>query len=314
MQQQLIHVRKTLRSTAYEKINNKQYYPNGCGFIRGLFYLLPSMNYRRLRFNGDIRPWVSEIIRSDKHLLLSQHEPSACKVAPLPKEAESSLQIGLYTSATTGPPKCIWNSYNRLIKNAQITAREFEISEGDSLLMMAKPWHVAGLSWTLMAENLNLDYTFISTKRGEDKQWVKAIKNIQPDYLLTVPAVLRSLFGYEDWFVPNIVYGGTPIRDEDYKSLSNYADTLYQGYGQTEAGGLISCQRLSTAASIPEGASRCYGDPPKEFKIRCEGTPDNPQPIWFKSPTATQRGFYDTGDEGFISDGGQLYLQGRRPK
>lgn len=264
------------------------------------------MSYKKLRFKGDTKRWFSEIMNAEEHLLLNGSEHGK---QFLPDSADHRL-IGLFTSATTGHAKCICNSFEKLLLNALISAREFEISSGDRLLMMAKPWHVAGLSWGLMGETLDLDYTFIPTKRWEANRWYKAIQEIEPDYLLTVPAVLRSLFNFGDWFVPNIVFGGTPIAYEDYEPLSRHTQTMYQGYGQTEAGGLISCHKIESSESIDPQMQYRYGAPPKEFEVRCDGSAEEPKTILLKSPSSIYDDFYDTGDVGFMEKG-RLFLAGR---
>ncbi|MDZ7681881.1 MAG: AMP-binding protein [Fodinibius sp.] len=238
--------------------------------------------------------------------------PPAVEPSDGPSEYEiQERALGLFTSATTGAPKCIWNTYNRLVHNARITGREFDLSQRDRLLMMAKPWHVAGLSWVLMAEQRNLNYSFIHTKKGEIERWYRAIKEYRPTYLLTVPTVLRKLFTYEDWQVPNIVFGGAPITSADYGPLAEHCSTIYQGYGQTEAGGLISCKKLSADAEIPKEMVSNYGSPPDEFELRCRGSKEKPASIWLKSPTAIYGDFYDTGDCGYRADDGSLVLKGR---
>jgi acyl-coenzyme A synthetase/AMP-(fatty) acid ligase len=269
------------------------------------------MDYKRLIFNGDIREWINQILTQRQNLLLCTPDKKNGNAANLPKKHHEKRYLGLYTSASTGDAKCIWNSFENLVQNARLTAHEFEISQRDRLLMMAKPWHVAGLSWALMAEELGSRYKFVPTQRGEDLQWFKAIQEFTPDYLLTVPAVLRSLFDYENWHVPRIVFGGSPIKIEDYSPLFRHTETIYQGYGQTEAGGLISCHRIDQSDERTSQSCYCYGRLPSEFQISCEGSPDNPQPIFLKSPTAIYDDFYDTGDVGFLDENKRLFLTGR---
>ena len=269
------------------------------------------MSYRRLTFRGDTQAFFREAIQTSESVLLLPEDHGTEEDATYdPRWGSDTKHIGLYTSATTGSAKSIWNSFDRLLKNARITARAFEITGDDRLLMLAKPWHVAGLSWALMAEDLGCQYHFMPTRSGESDRWHQAIRQYSPDYLLTVPAVLRALFDYDDWHVPNIVFGGSPVETEDYQPLFDHTDTIYQGYGQTEAGGLISCYKVTSLAEVSEDTCYCYGKPPAAFDIDCAGTPSSPKPIYLKSPTAIYPDYYDTGDSGYISDN-KLYLLGR---
>ena len=54
--------------------------------------------------------------------------------------------VGIFSSGTTSTPKCIWNRVDRLVKNGQYSAEAFEVKVSDTLLLMALPWHVAGLT------------------------------------------------------------------------------------------------------------------------------------------------------------------------
>lgn len=224
----------------------------------------------------------------------------------------SGPYIGLFSSGTTGTPKCIWNSLINLQNNGRITAEAFGITSSHRLLIMAKPWHVAGFTWMLTARDKGCAYEFVTTKKGGEEEWLRTIQEVNPTHLLTVPAVLRSLYSLANWKAPVIVSGGSPVYTHDYNELKNHSDIFYQAYGQTEAGGLISCNSFELNSDITEQICYCYGIPPPEVKVRCKGSPKHPAPIFIKSPTAVQTGFYDTGDLGYLNVKGELFLAGRR--
>jgi len=218
--------------------------------------------------------------------------------------------IGLFSSGTTSKSKCIWNSFENLKKNAAYSAQAFDIETHHLVLMMAMPWHVAGFSWVLMAEELDCDYFFITTQKGDHDLWLKTVQDIKPDYLLTVPAVLRALYD-EDWFACHIAYGGYPIKFEEYSKLSPHCSFMYQGYGQTEAGGLISSYKRSSAIIPFEMENLCQGKAISGVELVCEGSRDTPKPIYIKSETAYKNDFYDSGDVGYKDEEGNIYVIGR---
>lgn len=251
-----------------------------------------------------------EIMQSNYSLLLEP--PAVINSSADTENAFLKRSIGLYTSGSTGKARCIWNSFENLWHNAIISAKAFGITSSDRLLFLAKPWHVAGLSWALMAEATGCLYHFMATMPGEKNQWFREVSRFKPDYLFTVPAVLRSLYDFEEWFVPQVVYGGSPIGQEDYPELLKHTDTVHQGYGQTEAGGLISSKKQKLKEKMGADDHLCYGTPPAEISVRCNGSPEAPAPIFIDSPTSVYGELYDSGDEGYFNSKGELFVVGRR--
>jgi acyl-coenzyme A synthetase/AMP-(fatty) acid ligase len=268
------------------------------------------MSYQITSLKGSGKDVVRRVMQAEDSQLLipEKYEGRELHVDEPP---ENGKYIGLFSSGTSGTPRCIWNRYENLLKNAELTVELFETKPRHFLLMMALPWHVAGLSWALMAEYLNCEYMFITTRKGDHDLWIKTVQDTEPDYLLTVPAVLRALYD-EEWFVNRVVFGGYPIRHSEYALLAPHCKLMYQGYGQTEAGGLISgYKRRSTV--IPEpNENLCHGTPVAGAEINCEGSQEQPDTIYIKSPTAYTSGFYDSGDVGYKDGEGNINITGRK--
>ncbi|MEO1021601.1 MAG: AMP-binding protein [Bacteroidota bacterium] len=223
---------------------------------------------------------------------------------------EHSKQIGLFSSGSTGTPKCIWNSFSNLWKNGERSAIAFQVESHHSLLILASPWHVAGLTWAFMAEAVDCDYLFITTKKGDHTTWLRCIQDFQPDYVFTVPAVLRALY-HEDWFVSNVVWGGASIQQKEYELIAPHCATTFQGYGQTEAGGLIAVHRRKSTLIPEEDEHLCCGLPMNGVEIVCSGTRIHSEPVSIKSHTAYTDKLYSTRDIGYKDGSGKLYLTGR---
>lgn len=218
--------------------------------------------------------------------------------------------VGLFSSGTTGTPKAIWNSYKNLVSNARYTAEAFGVKPDHRLLMMAAPWHVAGLSWAIMAEELGCEYQFITTKKGEDDKWLKGVQDFEPDFLMTVPAVLRSLYG-DDWFVPNVVFGGYSLEEGELEKLKHHCEFTIQGYGQTEAGGLIAAHKRKSTEPANNIDHLCCGYSINGVTLQSEGSSEKPAPIYIQSETAYTNQKYNSGDLGFIDQTGKVYILGR---
>ncbi len=222
-------------------------------------------------------------------------------------QPEDGKYIGLFSSGSTGKPKCIWNKEERLLLNGRLSAKAFEIHSHHFLVMMAAPWHVAGFTWALMAEQLDCEYLFITTKRGDQDVWLKTIQDTTPDYLMTIPSVLRALYG-EKWFATNVVYGGYAIEMDEFEKLSPHCKFTYQGYGQTEAGGLISSFKRQSSSTPFKNENQCCGKAVEGAQLQCVGTWQHPKSIYLESPTSYCESSYDTGDEGYFDKNGNIYL------
>lgn len=268
--------------------------------------------YRELNITDEPKSLVREVMESKDSCLI---------VPPYYRDKDPEINdiggetkyIGLFSSGTTGRPKCIWNTYSNLLKNAQNTLSAFEIERGQKLLLLASPWHVAGLSWALMAEYFENDYNFIATKKGDAMKWFDVIQQFKPDVLLTVPAVLRKLQDFE-WNVPKIIYGGTPLEPKELKPISERCTDLFQGYGQTEAGGLISSHKFRDIPDRVKSEHRCCGQPINGVEVSCNGAIKAPEPILVRSNTAYKQEFYKTGDLGYKDKHGNLYISKRIEK
>lgn len=252
---------------------------------------------------------VRQVLNSKESQLLipPQYSKGEIQISEFTSEKKS---VGLFSSGTTAHPKCIWNSYENLRLNALQSARAFEISGENKLLILAKPWHVAGLSWALMAEELECEYEFITTKKGEGEKWLEAIQSLKPDFLLTVPPVFRAI-NDQDWFVQNIITGGIPLKKDDFSCLRDHCEIIIQGYGQTEAGGLISAYKHQVNKKTEVGLYQNCGKPIDGVHLQTKGSISEPAEIYIKSETAYVDGFYNSKDLGFIKNG-NVYLSGRR--
>ncbi len=269
------------------------------------------MNYKKNDLSKAPKEIFESVINNCESQLLIPPDYQNQEMTIENPESEKKM-IGLFSSGTTAKRKCIWNSFENLKLNALRSATAFNMSSDDRLLIIAKPWHVAGLSWAIMAEELGCDYHFVTSKKGESKLWLKAVREYKPDYLLTVPPVFRSIYD-EKWEVENIVTGGIPLKFEDFESLKNHCQKVHQGYGQTEAGGLISVHSFKSDKEPDFSEHLNCGKPIKGVEIKTEGTPDDPDLIFLKSDTAYTSKQYNSGDIGFFKND-EIHLVGRSRK
>jgi O-succinylbenzoic acid--CoA ligase len=270
--------------------------------------------FRVLDNSADARELVQEVFHADTNALLIPPRFEELKLS-IGNPKDQQVNIGLFSSGSTGKPKCIWNSRQNLLLNAELSREKFEIGSTDRLLIIASPWHVAGLTWALMAELAGVEYQMVIPRTKDSNKWASILREFEPTRLFTVPTVLRYLVQDDDWCCHNITYGGAPIEPEMYSQLQSHTSYLTQAYGQTEAGGLIAAYERSMEQNPYEYESICCGTPPRGEMVQCDSHSfDQPAPIKILSQTSINREWYDTGDMGYINDAGDLHITGRKEK
>ena len=113
-------------------------------------------------------------------------------VSPNTKPSDKSY-VGIFSSGSTGQAKCIWNRLEHLKLNAMRSAKAFEVQSEHFLVFMALPWHVAGLTWAFMAEELKAEYLFVTTRKGQQALWLQTLQEFRPDYLFTFPHRAKAI-------------------------------------------------------------------------------------------------------------------------
>jgi acyl-coenzyme A synthetase/AMP-(fatty) acid ligase len=273
-----------------------------------------NQQYDLLTGDQDLQYLVDQVMHAKDHKLLipPRFEELDLRVD---QPADDGVRIGLFSSGSTGKPKCIWNRRQNLLLNGERSREMFSLDPSDRVVILASPWHVAGLTWALMAELAGVDYQMVIPRTRESEQWGERIAEYQPTKLFTVPTVLRYLVQQNNWHCPTIAYGGASIEPEMYKQLRPFGTTLVQAYGQTEAGGLIAAHHHDLSEVPYQYESICCGQPPRGVRLECRSSDaEHPAPIKVLSPTAIYEHWYDTGDVGFIDEHGNLNITGRKEK
>jgi acyl-coenzyme A synthetase/AMP-(fatty) acid ligase len=255
---------------------------------------------------------VQSVMQADQNTLLIPPKFQELQLG-IETPVKDEVEIGLFSSGSTGAPKCIWNTRQNLLLNGELSRETFGLTLDDRVLILASPWHVAGLTWALMAELASVDYKMVVPHVQESEKWGELINKYKPTFIFTVPTVLRYLVQQDHWSCDNIAYGGAPIEPEMYAQLRPFTRTLYQAYGQTEAGGLIAAHIHDMAKEPYEWEAICCGKSPEGIILECNSSDfDDPAPIRLLSKTAVFDDWYETGDYGFINSEGNVHITGRK--
>lgn len=267
--------------------------------------------YLRVDISIEGRAQIKQLLNSDISMLFipPRHVNGMLVIPQIPTTGD--VYVGLFTSGSTGTPKCTWISREKLIQNARISVEAFGIQAHHRLLILASPWHSAGLSWALMAEEARASYEINAPYQSDSLMHASHIAFNSFSHLFTTPIALRSLMQTIPWKVDEIVCGGAPFEFTDFALFNNHATFVTLAYGQTEAGGLISSNRMASNAWLEPEQAFCVGKSPESIRIRCKGSIDQPGPVYVHSPSALCEGWLDTGDKGYVDDEMHLYLSKR---
>ncbi len=270
--------------------------------------------YRVIKGDSPESEIVSTVLGSGDHALVLPPRFLSEELDIESPEHYQSVNIGLLSSGSTGHPRCIWNTLGNLKENASITSQVLNVDQTSRVLILAGPWHVAGLSWALMAEQVNAEYIIKAPAVGETESWLRLINDFSPTHLLTVPNILRNLSEHENWYVPEIVFGGDHLNDDSYEIIRKRSDALTHAYGQTEAGGLLASVRFSNEEQLLPSQKICVGTAAPSMYLSCIGSPGAPAEVKAWSPTSVYNGYYQTGDLGYLDDEHRLLITGRSGK
>jgi acyl-CoA synthetase (AMP-forming)/AMP-acid ligase II len=227
----------------------------------------------------------------------------------VPEIPYDGVHIGLFSSGTTGNPRCMWVSREKLIQNARMTAQLLGMSVQHHILILASPWHIAGISWALMAIEQGIQFEIRTPYQANVPEFVAKLAFEGYSHLFTTPYLFRHLAKHPNWTVDEIICGGSAFTIHDAPLFVNHSRFVTSAYGQTEAGGIISAFRSDARRWNNAG---CVGRAAKDIRIRCHGSKDHPGPIYIHSPSAVCEGWLDTGDYGYKDDCENLTITHRK--
>lgn len=195
-----------------------------------------------------------------------------------------------YTSGSTGSPKGVMLNGRSLSNNVEVGMRMLPVDPGQRLVSMLPLAHMFGQICELLYPLSSGTHIFFLTKSPTPSILLKALKDVQPYLVVTVPLVIEKIYKQKldptlskwvirsFWHVPIIgdllkgrvkrglrnafggklryfICGGAAMNPVVEKCLMDIHFPLSIGYGMTECGPLIG------------------GNPPKYFKARTGGVP-----------------------------------------
>jgi len=201
-----------------------------------------------------------------------------------------TLSLINYTSGSTGSPKGVMLNGRSLSNNVEVGMKMLPVEPGQRLVSMLPLAHMFGQVCELLYPLCSGTHIYFLTKSPTPSILLKAMKEVQPYLIVTVPLVIEKIYKKNldptlskwairtFWHMPLIgsilharvksalknafggklryfICGGAAMNPVVEKCLMDIHFPLSIGYGMTECGPLIG------------------GNPPKYFKARSGGVP-----------------------------------------
>lgn len=262
--------------------------------------------------------------------LIEQAEPSSVCV----RGDSGRTALMLYTSGTTGIPRCVMFSHAALERRIESDRRELGLSADDVALCVLPLYHITLMS-SLMV--LRQGGTLVISNSRTAQCIADLIDRYQVTFVGLVPFLLRSLVSFlEDTgrrldTLRLLLYGGEPISAEMLERCESVLSCGFmQGYGMTETSSAITLLRpeqhrdpahLSTVGTPVEGVDLKIVDD-NDVVLPCGQAgeilvrTDMLMSGYFNDPVRTAEvmadGWYRTGDIGVMTEEGYVKLLARK--
>ncbi len=247
--------------------------------------------------------------------------------------------LQLYTSGTTGLPKGVMLSNRNLFSFIGEVPKNWDFTPESVSHVVMPTFHIAGSGWGLVS--LAMGSKMILDREVDPVAILKEVEAHGITHAIYVPAVLSFL-----QIVPNahdhdlttmqlVAYGASPITEEVLRNaMAQFATAKFvQVYGLTETTGAVV--QLDAHDHDPENRPellRSAGKPYPWVELRTVGGdgqdvgPGEIGEVWIKgvqvmvgywnNPTETAKaitedGWFRSGDAGYLTEDGYLYLHDR---
>ncbi len=263
--------------------------------------------------------------RSWDHLVMETGTPVPGSTDP------ESLAVLLYTSGTSGRPRAAMLSHRALAANIAQAAEVVPpmINGRDVVLGVLPLFHVYGLN-AVLGQVLRQHARMVLVDGFDPEGSLDIIEDEAISVLPVAPPVFAywmQVPGLEDRLGPvrSILSGSAPLAPELTKAFTERTGLqIHQGYGLTEASPVVTSTQCSAKPD-----PRSVGSPLPGIEVRLVddhgGTPEDGDPgeIWIRGENLfsgywpdgadgpTAEGWWPTGDVGYLTEVGDLFLVDR---
>lgn len=252
---------------------------------------------------------------------------------------QNDVVLQLYTSGTTGQPKGVQltNAGLFYLRQAEEQAGSWAQWQSSDVSLVAMPvFHIGGTGWGFTG--LYNGATNVIMKQAEPVELMQLVETYKVKKLFAVPALLLFIVQYPEStpqrfkHVEVVLYGASPIPEDLLKqAMALFSAEFVQLYGMTETGGSMTYLPPDQHQVNGQGRLKSCGKPLPGIAIKVvdgEGnslaankvgeivinSPSIMKGYWQRDEETgkvLQKGWYHTGDAGYLDDEGYLYIYDR---
>jgi long-subunit acyl-CoA synthetase (AMP-forming) len=299
---------------------------NSVGFVQDML-AVSAQHATFVPISPDLPGTTVEAIQS----LVQPHDKNICEQA-LPRgwvaPEYDGLSTILFTSGTTSEPKGVLLSHSNVVSNLDMVSKRIPdniVSHEDHSYAFLPWFHSYGLVCELLFL-MSRGASLVVPERRGPRHLIEEIRCVNPTLLFTVPRFLEKVHQVSKryWFIPDFLkkramlgsklkylsVGGARV---EASTLSFYRDRwnipVFQGYGLTETGPMVSLSSLEHALD-PNLETSC-GSPLDGVFVRvhkdtgeleisspsvCQGYLGPGNSVWRPSDKFLDDGWFRTGD------------------
>src|SRR3954453_17375504 len=254
----------------------------------------------------------------------------------VPPEAPA---VVIYTSGSTSTPKGVVLRHHNLVSYVLGTVEFAGAGAEEAALISVPPYHIAAVANVIT--NLYAGRRALVLEQFAPEEWLTLVRDEGVTNALVVPTMLKRILDAEsDLSAPSLrtlAYGGAPMPVQVIERALEIwpKDDFVNAYGLTETSSTIAMlgpddHRAALGSDDPAIRARLSSVgtvlPGVELEIRNDNgevlTAGHKGRICVRGeqvsaeyagagPAVDARGFFDTRDEGYLDDGGYLFVSGR---